>query len=78
MKARDYIIEHIPTMVRDEHVAGMKLTTLVALLNGYHESEVKKLNIPDVSGMACGNCGKPMEAITGHYRWYCDDCNNVY
>jgi hypothetical protein len=58
MKAIDYIIEHIPTMIRDEHVAGMKLTTLVALLNGYHESEVKKLNIPDVSKSVCFYCKK--------------------
>ena len=39
---------------------------------------VEKLNIPDVSGLACGNCGEPMESIEGHYRWYCDNCNALY
>lgn len=37
MKAGDYIREHIPTMVGEHHVSGMKLTTLISLLNGYSE-----------------------------------------
>jgi hypothetical protein len=31
MKAEDYIKKQIPTMVGENHVAGMKLTTLIAL-----------------------------------------------
>jgi len=37
MKAEDYIKEQIPTMVGKGQVAGMKLTTLIGLLNGYAE-----------------------------------------
>jgi len=44
MKAEDYIKEHIPTMVREHHVAGMKLTTLISLLKGYHEHELHNHN----------------------------------
>ena len=76
MKARDYIIEHIPTMVRDEHVSGMKLTTLVALLNGYHESEVKKLGLLEVvpSKSNCLKCGRDTQKCGRDMHGNCPSC----
>lgn len=46
MTAKDYIQEHIPTMVGEHHVSSMKLTTLISLLNGYasqSKSEISDL-----------------------------------
>ena len=50
MKAEDYLKEY--RIYNDEIIynsVGDMVGTLSQLMNDYHESEVKKLNIPDVS-----------------------------
>ena len=57
MKAEDYIRKEIPTMVGDNHVASMKLTTLIALLNGYAQLEAEtkgnKISLSPVLADSC-------------------------
>jgi hypothetical protein len=47
--AEKYLMEHIPTMVGENHVSSMKLSTMISLLNGFHESELKKKAKPIIN-----------------------------
>ena len=42
MTAKEYIKEQIPTMVGDNYVSNMKLTTLIGLLNGYSTHQAQE------------------------------------
>lgn len=81
--AEKYLRQQIPTMVGENHVASMKLTTMIALLHGYHESEVKNIAsntvlaaVPDVD-KGHGKCKeKNCEKwatidYNGHGHWVC-------
>ena len=48
-KAEVYIREQIPTMVGENHVSSMQLTTLIALLNGYAEKSKRDLKEKDLT-----------------------------
>ena len=78
MKAEDYLKEH--RIYDDETIynsAGDIIGTLSQLMNDYHESEVKELNIPDVVGRSeqlfCRDC-KYDKAETYHDKMWCRDC----
>ena len=71
MKAEDYLKEH--RIYDDETIynsAGDMVATLSQLMNDYHESEVKKLNIPAVIKSVCKNCGKDEAVI-------CQSCYDI-
>lgn len=79
MKAEKYIREKIPTMVGENHVSSMKLTTIVSLLNGYHKSELKLLNLDIVSNneervaASCTSC----KWLRAKYDYKCYKCVNT-
>ena len=71
MKAEDYLKEH--RIYDDETIynsAGDMVATLSQLMNDYHDSEVKKLNIPAVIKSVCENCGKDEAVI-------CQSCYDI-
>ena len=68
MKAEEYLKENIPTMLGEHHCSGMKITTLIALLNGFSGHQNKKLIEDHNELLESHECMK-QQNIDVHNEW---------
>jgi hypothetical protein len=57
--AEKFLREQIPTMVEERHVSGMKLETMISLLQGYFQNEthrLKEAELKKIESHCCPHC----------------------
>jgi len=83
MKTPEEILNEVAAenMINIQQMVTTKQLAIIAMrryAKEYHDSEVKKLNIPAVIKSVCPHCGSESDNIAEPRKYKCGNCNRLF